>query len=130
MQLVYRASKQNFSAKAFHQVCDGKKNTLTIAKTEFGNLVGGFCAVPWRSPANWEYEEDPSNQTFIFSLSKYFEGLRFTPFKKKFTLAMHREYGPCFGDDLVIYDNSSTSKNCWSNFPDCFKCTEKEIAHD
>ncbi len=77
IQLIYKASKHLFSAKQFHKICDGKKNTLTIAKTEFGNLVGGFCAVAWRSPSSWQYEEDPSNQTFIFSLNKYFDGLRF-----------------------------------------------------
>lgn len=72
IQLIYQASRQMYSAEAFHQICDGKKNTLTIAKTEYGNLVGGFCAIPWRSPKKWEYEEDPSDQTFIFSLGRYF----------------------------------------------------------
>ena len=58
------------------------------------------------------------------------EGLKFVPFKTKFTLAMHHEYGPCFGDDLVIHDNSSTAKNCWSNFPDCYRCKETSVPHD
>lgn len=43
---------------------------------------------------------------------------------------MHQSYGPSFGDDLVIYDKSNTSKGCWSNFPDCYKCKEKEIEHN
>jgi hypothetical protein len=43
---------------------------------------------------------------------------------------MHKDYGPCFGDDLVIYDKSDSTKSCWSNFPDCYVCKQKEIPHD
>lgn len=130
LQLLYRASQHNFSASAFHSACDGKKNTITVVKTEFGNLVGGFCAIPWRSPGQWEYEDDPQNETFLFSLGKQLEGLKFEPVKRKFTVGMHREYGPCFGDDLVIYDKANTSRACWSNFPDCYVCKSKAVPHD
>ena len=61
LQPLFRASEHNFSASAFHEICDGKAQTLTIAKTEYGNLVGGYSNVPWRNPKNWEYSEDPSN---------------------------------------------------------------------
>ena len=33
---------------------------------------------------------------------------------------MHKDYGPIFGDDFVIYDNANISKSCWSNFPDVY----------
>lgn len=44
-------------------------------------------------------------------------------------IAMHSEYGPSFGDDLVIYDHANVSKGCWSNFPDCYRCSKKDIPH-
>jgi hypothetical protein len=53
IQPLYRASRHEFSAEEFHRLCDGKTNTLVIAKTEYNRLVGGFCAVPWRSPKSW-----------------------------------------------------------------------------
>jgi hypothetical protein len=62
-------------------------------------------------------------------MGKYFENLKFEPFKKKFSIGMHAEYGPCFGDDLVIYNNSNVSKGCWSNFPDCYQCKDKVVEH-
>lgn len=53
IQPLFRASKHDFSAEEFHKACDGKANTLIIAKTEYNKLVGAFCAVPWRSPKSW-----------------------------------------------------------------------------
>lgn len=44
-------------------------------------------------------------------------------------VGMHKEYGPCFGDDLVIYNRANISKGCWSNFPDCYQCPENPIKH-
>lgn len=44
-------------------------------------------------------------------------------------IGMHKDYGPSFGDDLVIYNSSNISKGCWSNFPDCYQCEERPIAH-
>lgn len=44
-------------------------------------------------------------------------------------LGMHAQYGPCFGDDLVIYDHAHVSKACWSNFPDCYQCKESPVQH-
>lgn len=58
IQLLYRASQHDFTAKKFHDICDGKTNTLTIVKTEFGRLAGGFCAIPWRATEGWQYETD------------------------------------------------------------------------
>jgi hypothetical protein len=42
--------------------------------------------------------------------------------KTKFAIGMHKDYGPSFGDDFVIYDKANHSKNCWSNFPDVYVC--------
>ena len=89
VQLLFRASENEFSAKRFHTRCDGKNNTLTVAKTEFGNIVAGFCSIPWKSPKQWEYLQDHSNQTFLLSLKGPLKGLKFQPIKKKFTIAMH-----------------------------------------
>ena len=50
--LLYRASEHNFSVKEFHQLCDGETNTLVLAKTEFGKIIGGFTSIPWKSTAN------------------------------------------------------------------------------
>ena len=43
---------------------------------------------------------------------------------------MHKDYGPSFGDDFVIYDKAQHSKNCWSNFPDVYTCRLRPVQHN
>ena len=47
--LLFRASENNFSAKAFHQKCGDKANTLTIVRTEFGKTIAAFTPYAWHS---------------------------------------------------------------------------------
>jgi hypothetical protein len=58
----------------------------------------------------------------MFSLSPALYELKFTPVKKEFAIGLHKDYGPIFGDDFVIYDKAHHSKSCWSNFPDVYNC--------
>ena len=37
-------------------MCDGKRNTLVIAHTEYGKIVGGFNPFAWAS--NGQYNRD------------------------------------------------------------------------
>lgn len=90
IQLLYRASQHSFSVDRFHQCCDGTNNTLTLAKTEFGRVLGAFCGVAWQSPPRWEYVQDPSRSTFLFSTHRSLKGLKFVAVKPKFMIGMHR----------------------------------------
>lgn len=65
---MYRASENNFSIAKFHQNCDNKSDTLVIAKTEFGRIVGGYTPLKWNSNAA-NYGNDVERKTFLFSLS-------------------------------------------------------------
>lgn len=49
--------------------------------------------------------------------------------KPKFAIGMHKDYGPSFGDDFVIYDKAENSKGCWSNFPDVYTWKAKPLQH-
>lgn len=68
-KLLFRASQHNFESSKFHQLCDGKENTLTLIKTEFGKIIGGFTPLAWESKNPAEIVEDPSEKSFIFSIS-------------------------------------------------------------
>ena len=41
-KLIYRGSKNGFSASEFHKYCDGNKETLTIILSENNNIFGGI----------------------------------------------------------------------------------------
>ena len=64
-ELLYRKTRDGDSIDTFHELCDNKKNTLILAKTNDGIIIGGY------TPLNWDdhsgYKQD--NDTFIFSLT-------------------------------------------------------------
>ncbi len=66
----------------------------------------------------------------MLSTSKELRGKKFTICKTKFAIGMHKDYGPSFGDDFVIYDKANHSKNCWSNFPDVYICRSGKVEHN
>ena len=60
--LIYRATRDGFSARNFHEKCDGVSNTLTIVKAINLNIFGGFTTQPWDQSG--EYISDKN--AFIF----------------------------------------------------------------
>jgi hypothetical protein len=64
--LLYRGSRDGFSASAFHSRCDGQANTITIVKNNFNYVFGGFTAAPWKSDGTYSTDQN----AFIFSLRR------------------------------------------------------------
>jgi len=111
--LLYRASKDGFGAHNFHAKCDHKPNTLTIIKSENGNVFGGFTALTWDG-ADWKQD----TASFLFSLINNDK----TPVKMNVAInpdaiCCHSSYGPTFGGghDLHICDKSNEVGNSYSN---------------
>ena len=46
---MYRASRDGFSSKNFHSKCDNMESTLTVIKSESGNVFGGYTDKAWDS---------------------------------------------------------------------------------
>merc|ERR1711862_293813 len=63
--VLYRASRDGFSANAFHSKCDNMGPTLTLIHTMDGHVVGGYSNTPWSR--NDKYEK--ASKAFIFALS-------------------------------------------------------------
>jgi len=50
LTLLYRGTRDGFSASNFHARCDGKGNTLTVIKAQGApNIFGGYTGEAWRS---------------------------------------------------------------------------------
>ena len=49
MELLYRASENNFEVTAFHKLCDNKAYTITLLKTSYGKIIGGYTPIEWKS---------------------------------------------------------------------------------
>jgi hypothetical protein len=72
-QLLWRGSRDGFTAGEFHRRCDGHANTLTLISDTDGNVFGGFTPVKWESRVyklgrGNPYKGDDSLRSFLFTL--------------------------------------------------------------
>jgi hypothetical protein len=69
-KLLIRGSRDGFSPKKFHEICDNQPNTVTIIKVKYKNeILGGYNQIPWNSDLMM-LNDDSSTTTknnFIFS---------------------------------------------------------------
>jgi hypothetical protein len=110
--LLYRASRDGFEASSFHEKCDGKKNTITIIKTNGNYVFGGYTAIKWER--NFGYI--PDSKAFIFSLRRSGVSCNHKLKVKHENYAIYGDsiYGPIFGDFLII-DRSNINIGSNSN---------------
>jgi hypothetical protein len=116
--LLWKGNRDGFQATNFHQRCDGHSNTLIVILDINGNIFGGFNPGKWGSSNRWII--DYTLKSFIFTLKNPHK----TP-PMKFPLkcdmkekAFHcmAGWGPCFGNDIVIYDNCNSHGNNSTDF--------------
>ena len=129
-KLIYRATRDGFSAFDFHSKCNFIPNTLTIIKVkDRPHIFGGFTAVTWDGDDdNWDEDDNiweantfykQDSAAFIFSLVNDDN----TPIKFinsqniEFTIRTHPSYGPTFGGghDIYISSDSNINKTSMSN---------------
>jgi hypothetical protein len=98
-ELLYRASRDGKSAKAFHHKCDNKSKTLTIIKSTDDCIFGGYTEKAWSSSNN-HYKLD--SKVFIFSLTNRLMMpkllLKNDAFENTKGIFCEPSYGPTFFD--------------------------------
>ncbi|GBC10232.1 hypothetical protein RclHR1_09460005 [Rhizophagus clarus] len=120
-KLIYRASREGFGIKKFHECCDNKGPTVVIIKVRnSGEIIGGYNPLDWRSINNHSCtycvnQKCKTSDSFIFSLSSLSSGVipklsRVT--SKKEAIIWCGNKGPCFGlQDLWIQNNLRIGKS-------------------
>jgi len=113
--LLWRGSRDGFDAEAFHRLCDGQANTVTVIKNTNGFIFGGFTSIPWSSSGSYKTD----NSAFLFSLTN----TRNTPLKLEVEEAQNAvkhvsDYGPTFGGghDLTVRSLSNTNRESYMKF--------------
>ena len=92
----------------FKYRCCGKGATITIIKSEYELLFGGYTSLSWRD--GHEYETD-LNDPFIFSLNKKSQHFNYT---KDNSIFVYSTYG--FGNgDICISNNSNLNSDSYSS---------------
>ena len=65
-KLLLRASRDGFSPRKFHEICDNKSSTVTIVKVRDSNeILGGYNPLAWSSNPGYGNTKD----SFIFSFN-------------------------------------------------------------
>ncbi len=114
LRLVYRGSRDGFSASHFHSKCDNIPKTLTIVKSANGNIFGGYVGQAW-DETELGYK-DPT--AFLFSLvNKENSPLKFNAKHGATTIYCKSGNGPIFGSgyDLSIADKANRNQNSYAD---------------
>ncbi|PKY35745.1 hypothetical protein RhiirB3_533295 [Rhizophagus irregularis] len=100
-ELLLRGSRDGFTPKKFHELCDGKANTVTFIKVK-GNeeILGGYNPLKWETTNSIAKTED----SFIFSFKdkNIKNAILSNVIDANNALDYSRGCGPQFGHDLNI----------------------------
>ena len=115
-KLILRGTRDGFTPKKFHEICDNKLHTVSIIKIKDSNeILGGYNPIEWRSGHGWGNTKD----SFIFSFKNddNIEDYILSRIKnEEYAINCNDHFGPSFGmGDLRIYRVSDkSSNNCTS----------------
>jgi hypothetical protein len=125
--LLYRATRDGFTAKAFHQKCDGKTNTITIIKTDGNYVFGGYTFAEWNNDGH--FITDPN--AFIFSLRRngVSNDQKFLIKNDSIAYAINswQGYGPWFGFEFSTLSESNVKNGSSSYFCTCYQCPSEYL---
>ena len=96
-QVIYRASRDGYTAEAFHRICDGCFPTMTVIRSTNNCVFGGFTSVPWSSTTGAKADA----LAFLFTLRNP-HGIKPSkcPIRERaiqFAVSHSRKNGPIFG---------------------------------
>ncbi|CDW89683.1 UNKNOWN [Stylonychia lemnae] len=110
-KLLYKASKDGFTAESFHHKCDNQGPTISFIQSEHGKVFGCYTSLSWATPD----KHSKDSEAFVFSLSHNTLHEQYQNFDS--AVGQYKKYFMVFGssNDICIYDDCN-SKN--DNF--CF----------
>jgi hypothetical protein len=116
-RLLWRGTRDTFSANQFHSRCDGRSNTLTIIMDSSGSVFGGFTPVAW--DCSNTCKNDTSGRSFLFTLKNPsgVERRKFGLANPAYAIYCNADRGPTFGNgcDIYVASNSDANQNSSTN---------------
>ncbi|GES93578.1 hypothetical protein GLOIN_2v1882540 [Rhizophagus clarus] len=130
-KLLLRGSRDGFTPKRFHELCDYKRNTVTFIKIEgTEEIIGGYNPIIWESSSfpSWLtlcWGETKDSFIFSFKNRNNFKDAIVSYVKNmNCALLFSDNAGPNFGNDIIICSsNESTNydkfrcNNCYYEKP-------------
>ncbi len=112
LKLLYRASEDGFTAKAFHEKCDENKRVLIIIKSDFNHVFGGYSAKGW-NPMNPGYSYD--SDAFLYShINNDEEPCLVKCSMPDYAIYYDSNLGPVFGAGMDLMVSNKSNENCES----------------
>jgi hypothetical protein len=127
-ELLLRGSRDGFTPKKFHELCDNKPNTVTFIKVKgTKEIIGGYNPLQWEASDSWPNTKD----SFIFSFkfeNNLFEDAIISKVEN-ISRAINNFHcnGPCFGDDVFM---NSSDENTDYNIINCKKVDYEKKLRD
>jgi len=129
--LLYKATRDGFSAKKFHEHCDHRGPTITLIQSKEGFLFGGYSSIPLSASL---YTTSHVADTFIFTLTNPYNITPTTYKHIKGTPGVNSSPSSCaiFGEKVSLWGRvkhdiclgSNANKHpCLINFPQCYEDT-------
>ncbi|PKK59346.1 hypothetical protein RhiirC2_794957 [Rhizophagus irregularis] len=115
--IVNSGSRDGFTPKKFHELCDNKPNTVTFIKIKgTKEIIGGYNLLEWKSFTRWDKTKD----SFIFSFknkNNFKDAILSKVVNSDRALWFSYTTGPYFGNDINIialnhYTDYVTIKYC------------------
>ncbi len=115
-KLLLRGSRDGFNPKKFHSLCDNKSFTVTFIKVKgTEEILGGYNPLIWESLIKCGETKD----SFIFSFKSKDSFIKDAILSnvKDMSRALfyHKQNGPCFSRDLIIYSSTSNEFKDYDN---------------
>eukprot|EP00347_Sterkiella_histriomuscorum_P014393 403361038 len=109
-KLLYRGSRDSFTASKFHELCDNKGPIVCFILSELGEVFGGYTSLSWAST----HQQYTDSSAFLFSLSK--KSIHKQYQNENMALIHSKGHMLIFGggNDIQIVDNcdKNTSSHC------------------
>jgi hypothetical protein len=105
--LLLRGSRDGFTPKKFHELCDDRPNTVTFIKirgTE--EIIGGYNPIVWKSTGTWgktsdsfifSFKNNDVRDSIITNIQNIDNAVVYSP-----------RFGPQFGRDIFIYSSTES----------------------
>jgi len=125
-KMIFRATKDGFSASSFRSKCSQKGPTIVVIKSSNGNIFGGYNANPWNTSGSYTI----SMENFLFSFKRAGDKKK-KPVQCKSNSSNNSysaydgsNYGPTFGGghDLYLCDNCNSTASSYSNLGYTYLC--------
>ena len=104
--LLFRATRDGFNGRVFHQLCNNKGPTISVARVKNGPLIGGYTKLSWSS--SFGYKSDIT--AFVFTNLHNDQFRKFAVKDDRANEAVYHDsdFGTSFGNDdlhLLAWDN-------------------------